>query len=130
MRRFVRLTMIATILIAAAVSGVRSPGAADRFLSGIDDLPLMPGLEEQADAAMVFDTPAGRIVEAGAAGPVEPTSVRAFYRRTLPQLGWRNAGPDTFRREGEVLRFEVTGHGTHGTAVRFELAPAATKPGR
>ena len=41
---------------------------------------------------MVFDTPAGRIVEAVASGAVTRDEVLAFYAETLPQLGWDEGG--------------------------------------
>src|SRR3546814_7081615 len=55
---------------------------------GVEDLPLMPGLAEIADAATVFDAPQGRIVESYAAGTVAAAEIRSFYAQTLPQLGW------------------------------------------
>src|SRR3546814_8691143 len=72
---------------------------------GVEDLPLMPGLAEIADAATVFDAPQGRIVESYAAGTVAAAEIRSFYAQTLPQLGWTavdagQAGPLEFRREG------------------------------
>lgn len=59
------------------------------FVADIDDLPLMPGLSEDRAAGVVFESPGGRIVEAVARGTVTAPDVRAFYDRTLPQLGWK-----------------------------------------
>ena len=41
-------------------------GHAERaeFVSGFEDLPLMPGLQEHDDTGVSFDTPGGRIIEA------------------------------------------------------------------
>lgn len=102
-------------------------GAAQPFVAGFEDLPLMPGLTQIPDAGVVFDTPSGRIVEAYAEGPVAREEVTAFYARTLPQLGWEPAGEARYRREGELLRLEFTeaGGAQPGASltVRFYMAP-------
>src|SRR3546814_2101394 len=69
---------------------------------GVEDLPLMPGLAEIADAATVLDAPQGRIVESYAPGTVAAAEFRSFYAQSLPQLGWTavdagQAGPLEFR---------------------------------
>lgn len=97
------------------------PAAAGEFVTGIDDLPLMAGLTEHADAGVVFDKPSGRIVEAYATGTLAAAEVAAFYAATLPELGWRPIGEMAFAREGEVLRIAITGDGA--AAVRFSLSP-------
>lgn len=103
--------------------------AADAFVSGINDLPLMPGLRALPGEGMVFDAPAGRVVEAWAEGTVAREAVLSFYTTTLPQLGWNMAGPDLFRREGERLRLEFPATGPRGNRasgtllIRFYLSP-------
>ena len=119
--------VLATVLFAGF--GARA-GAADRpgqFLSGFEDLPLMDGLTEQADSGVVFDKPDGRIVERYASGPLSLDSVEAFYRETLPQLGWmpvkaKAAKHLDFRREGESLDIEFKTVGSE-LVVRFSVAP-------
>jgi hypothetical protein len=120
---------LAAVLVAATLAA--SAGlAADRsghFLSGFEDLPLMDGLTEQADSGVVFDKPDGRIVERYASGPLTTDSVVAFYKETLPQLGWQ-AKPDkranhlAFEREGESLDIEFKKVDSE-LVVRFSVAP-------
>ena len=102
------------------------------FLDGYDDLPLMPGLHEQTDRHVSFDSQAGRIVEIIASGNVKKADVQGFYDATLPQLGWQKAAPGLFVREGEVLRLEfpalpgVSSADTSrpgGIEVRFSVSP-------
>ena len=104
---------------------VRAQSAA--FVSVIGDLPLMAGLEEDSDAAVVFETASGRIAQAYASGVLEHRSIREFYAATLPQLGWHLETLSRYRREGEVLTLEIQADaGQPGlTVVHFELAPAA-----
>lgn len=101
---------------------------AESFVTGFEDLPLMPGLTPAPDESVVFHNPTGRIVQAAARGRVPAAQVRAFYAETLPQLGWKAGGPDRFVREGEALRIDF-GHRKGGAAagdeivVRFVLSP-------
>jgi hypothetical protein len=110
----------------AAACGAAAQDARVAFVSDIEDLPLMPGLAEIDETAMVFDTPGGRIIEALTSGPVSRDQVVRFYAATLPQLGWSADGETLFRREGETLELHfsdppvVSGQ----LAVRFALAPA------
>ena len=97
--------MIALAVAAPTLS--YSAEAAQEFFSGVEDLPLAPGLGEVREAGMVYDTPAGRIVHATAKGPGQPRDVIRFYRATLPQLGWRIVGATRFQRETEILELKV-----------------------
>ena len=121
-----RHTVLPGVLLFAAMLLVlpwSGPTAAEAdFFSGSADLPLMPGLEEQADAAVNFDSPYGRIADAVAAGAVARADVLAFYRETLPALGWRQTGDARFRRENEVLELRFAQEPLR-LVVRFSLAP-------
>ncbi len=112
--------VLALALVLAAGAPARE--GAVGFLGGVEDLPLMAGLTEVPEARMVFDKPAGRIVEAFAVGELEADSVRAFYAAALPQLGWARLGRLRFAREGEILEIGIDTHGTAVT-VRFSILP-------
>lgn len=113
------LLLLALILsLASARPGV----AADVFVEGFADLPLMPGLEQIPDASLAFDATSGRIVVAFARGPFSTDRIRAFYTETLGQLGWTDGGEDAFQREGERLTLDFTPDGAE-TLVRFSLSP-------
>lgn len=118
--------VLAIALLGGAVWDVRAEDA-PRFLDAIEDLPLMPGLAEDPESAVVFDSPSGRIVEVFATGNVDERKVLDFYADTLPQLGWRSEGRASFSREHEVLKVEFPGRPGNGTplTVRFHLTPAA-----
>jgi len=117
-----RLVLLLALLVSPAL-------AADAFVAGTSDLPLMPGLRALPGDGTVFDAPGGRIVEAWAEGSVARDVVLSFYGATLPQLGWSVAATDRFRREGEVLRLDFPtqaprGGRTPGTLlIRFYLSP-------
>lgn len=93
------------------------------YVAGIGDLPLMDGLIEDPDAAIIYDKPEGRIVEAVAHGDVTTDEVESFYRTTLVQLGWQATGDNlSFAREGELLIITVD-ESAGGATVSFSLAP-------
>ena len=104
------------------------------FFSAVRDLPLMPGLEERPEAAVVFDHEGGQVTTALATGPLEEAAVRQFYLRALPPLGWapecaapRCPLPDRYRREGESLELEVAAEDGE-TAARFLLTRKPANP--
>jgi len=99
------------------------PVGAQGFFERLEDVPVMPALSPVADAGIVFDAPSGRIVEAYAIGDAARPSIREFYRATLPQLGWRVAADDAFRRESETLKIDFFGPDGEIT-VRFTVSPA------
>jgi hypothetical protein len=120
-----RLLLCATSI--TAIGGVAAmvatlAGAADVFLSRLEDLPLAPGLSEDTAAGLSFDSAGGRIVEAYARGNMTEDQVLQFYKETLPQLGWTAESARQYRRSGERLRLELTPGGP-GVTVHYSLSP-------
>ena len=113
-----------------AGAGLSPALARDAYLSLAPDIPLAPGLSEFDGGQVVFDKPEGRIVrieaerlETEGAGD----SVPAFYRETLPNLGWQLNGAYnsadnvlTFQRGGERLLITM-----QSERVVFKLSPFA-----
>lgn len=114
------LAGIRASLVSEALIG--NAWAASGFLSIAEDVPLMPGLSENADAATVFDKPTGRIGSTEAKGNVTQIAVKQFYAATLPQLGWQSAGSEQYRRDTERLKISFAGR-DGALTVRFELLP-------
>ena len=114
----------AAVLCAALFTAFAPPTMAQQpgYVSQVQDLPLMPGLTEVADAGLVFDQPSGRIVEAYAQGQVSREEVLEFYRTTLPQLGWQTLDELRFGREGETLTLDFLA-ARDTLIVRFSLTP-------
>lgn len=114
--RLVTVLTIAVLMIGPALRPAPAQAQtanAPHFFSILEDMPLMPGLTEIAEGALIFDKPGGRIIESRAISEtMAPQSVRAFYATTLPQLGWRplaGTATDTalFEREQERLSLKV-----------------------
>jgi hypothetical protein len=104
----------------ATTEQVSAAGTA--YVPGTEDVPLMPGLTAQGDGPLIFDKPQGRIVEATATGAVKREAVLAFYRSSLPELGWSRSGEHDFDRSGERLSLDFKGH-DGALTVGFTLAP-------
>jgi hypothetical protein len=116
-----RFHLAAVVCLALLGPALANGGAA--YVAGIGDLPLMDGLIEDPDAAIIYDKPEGRIVEAVAHGNVTSDDVESFYRTTLVQLGWQATGDNlSFAREGELLIITVDESAGNAT-VSFSLAP-------
>ena len=117
-------SLLLSIVIVAPVSATAQQAA--RFLSVMEEMPVMPGLVEVVDAAVTFDGPSGRIIEAFVAGSVQMDAIRAFYAATLPQLGWARQANGEYRRDAEILRLNVSPApvGATGSGAHFVLRPA------
>lgn len=119
-----RLLLRAYVVLGLVVCLTLGPPvvAGDGFVSGVEDLPLAPGLAEDLRAGFSFDSAAGRIVDAYARGGMSEKVVLEFYEETLPQLGWTAAGAGRYLRNGERLSLDVQ-RGAQGLIVHFSLSP-------
>ncbi|MDJ0608235.1 MAG: hypothetical protein QNJ67_04605 [Kiloniellales bacterium] len=119
-----RVRLACAVLAAVLLGAAAAPAAAQQpgYVTQVEDLPLMPGLTEVADAGLVFDQPAGRIVEAYAQGQVTREEVLDFYRSALPPLGWKTLDTLRFGREGETLTLDFL-NARDRLIVRFSLTP-------
>jgi hypothetical protein len=120
--------MSRAVFVAALICATAAHAEA-RFFSGIDDLPLAPGLSE--GQSFQFDESGGRITGATASGRTTPAAVRAFYAETLPSLGW-SSSPNgesremVFLRGRERLTLTITAAGSVASLdVRLLTRPAA-----
>ncbi|MER2520527.1 MAG: hypothetical protein ABTQ34_07555 [Bdellovibrionales bacterium] len=92
-------------------------------MPSIEDLPLMPGLSALRDEDTVFVVPhGGRIAESAAIGAVDVDDVYLYYKRSLPQLGWKASDARTYRRNGERLNILARANGKI-TTVQFSIKP-------
>lgn len=116
-----RLFLLTFFLLCAAPFSVH---AGTVFFADLPDVPVMPGLQEQAGDQVNFDHAAGRVVETSAYG-VGVTLIQAqrFYAQTLPELGWVKAAPGVYTRGKEELRVTSEALSSGGVRVRLALGP-------
>lgn len=94
------------------------------FFEALYDVPVMPGLEEVKDQAMLFDKPDGRIASVVAASKtVNGTDIMRFYDEALPQLGWKKTSKNQYVRGSDRLVMDLT-KTPPLTLVHFTLSPA------
>lgn len=98
------------------------PAFAAGYSTVVEDLPLMPSMMEHAEEAVVFDKPAGRIVETAAETASSSEDIQKFYYETLPPLGWKNISPLRFSRDNEKLYISIERKGEMNL-VHFSITP-------
>ena len=79
-----------------------------KFIDGLEDIPLMDGLQQDVDKTVSFGNEESRFIEVYLSSPlVGFKKVEKFYKDSLPQLGWTYQGTlensVLFYREGEAL---------------------------
>ena len=76
------------------------------FFETLYDVPIMTGLQELEDEALVFDKPSGRISHAAAVGQgMNISSIYLFYEDTLGQMGWTKTEAQIQGNLGQTLTF-------------------------
>ena len=113
---------MAGVCLAGLLALPTTPCAENGFVSGIPDLPLIPGLHVVDEATIVFEKPSGRLVRALAKGDRTEEAFWQFYEETLPQLGWRTVTRGRFVRDKENLHIDVENNESQLIA-RFAIAP-------
>ena len=94
-----------------------------QFFEKLQDIPLMPGLVEQAGETVFYDKPDGRIVESVAAlNGQSIESVRDYYQAALPQFGWVLKKDDRYTRGDESLEL-VFEEAANSQALRILVQP-------
>lgn len=95
------------------------------FVPGTEDIPVYEGFVIDETDSVSYDTKDGRIVKASfyATGVYE-NEIRAFYKRTLPQLGWQMTDLDKYTRDGEDLTIEIKDNASN-VKLSFSLTPAS-----
>ncbi len=122
-RALVLFFLTGLILPLSSAAFAQSPEKT-RFFGALYDVPIMPGLEEAPDQAVLFDKPDGRIAEAVATTrTLSAARIEDFYAESLPQLGWKKTASGYYQREGESLRYTIEKKPPL-TIVRFALEPS------
>lgn len=90
------------IVFCVALVCLNTPAVAVEFVEGLEDLPIMAGLEQIQNDNISFGNEQARFVEAYFSGKnLKYKTVAAFYKETLPQLGWA-----FISQKGNALHFE------------------------
>ncbi len=108
----------------AGASSGQAAAATPRFFESLYDVPIMPGIEEFRDQAVLFDKPDGRIASVTAGSlTLAKEEVQTFYNDTLAQMGWKKTAENQYVRGKDRLEMTLERKGDM-TFVRFTLSPA------
>ena len=133
MRQLAFLTALSAALLCGSLTAPFGASAQTPapFFEALYDVPVMEGLEELKDQAMLFDKPDGRIASVVAVSERRsPQDIIAFYNQTLPELGWKKNALNQYVRGKDQLALSVTRRGSL-TIAHFTLTPAVqARPGR
>ncbi len=84
----------------------------------------MPQFVEDIGAAMTFESSEGRVAKVEANGLASSDAIDAYYKQSLPQLGWQPQPNGVYRRGNELLVVEVKAGLGGAVKVLFHLGPA------
>lgn len=78
------------------------------FIEGLEDVPVMEGMQQVSNDSISFGNEESRFVEATLISTTNKfVNVRDFYTSTLPQMGWvfqeQRDKALLFEREGEII---------------------------
>jgi hypothetical protein len=115
--------MILILIGCLFMTKAQAQGTTD-FFDSLYDVPRMPGLKEIPELSLNFESPQGRVAEAGATfSGVNPANILRFYQQVLPSFGWQSQGGSFFAREGETLHIVIDEPNAPGI-VRLYISPS------
>ena len=95
------------------------------YVPGTEDIPLMGGLSSgEFESPTLFDTPQGRVVISKLMSPLKRENIESFYSEALVNLGWRDLGNNTYKREDQSLVIKTRSFES-GTLIWFELTESS-----
>ena len=93
-----------------------------KFINGLEDIPLYKKMEIVEDSLILFDKIDGRYVSVEINGAYEEEEVINFYKRILPNLGWKEKKSLTFNRNKETLEI-ISKKEKEKIFVKFNIFP-------
>lgn len=111
MRKFLFLVTFLQLMFFANINVL-----ANSFVSGIEDIPLMNGLNQVQSDIIFFGNEETRYIEIelNTDSGLSFEDIKGFYTKTLPQLGWNikesNKLNILFNREKDILELKTSTH--------------------
>ena len=98
----------------------------ETFLKGINDIPTYKNMVHVEESLIMFDKINGRFVSTEIIGKYNYSEVSEFYKKILPNLGWKQITKDLFIRGEESLELEYKLDGKQ-LRVLFNITPNKPK---
>ncbi len=126
MKKNLFVMICALLLVSCAATQTvknRVLGSNSGFVPNLPDVPMPKNFVIDANTSTFFDSAEGRIAEINAEGFGEVSEIQSFYAGTMPQFGWTQLSPTTFKKQGELLVVDVSKAKTV-TSVKYQLRPS------
>ena len=94
----------------------------ETFLKGIEDIPAYKNMAYVEESLVMFDKINGRFVSTEIIGKYNYSEVSEFYKKILPNLGWKLITKNLYRRGEEYLELEYKLDGKQ-LRVLFNISP-------
>ncbi len=94
-----------------------------KFINGLEDIPIYKKMEYVEDSLILFDKIDGRYVSVEITGDYDEEKVLKFYKKILPNLGWKEKKPLIFKRNNETLEI-ISKKEIDNVYIKFNIFPS------
>ena len=95
---------------------------AEQFVYGLDDVPIFKDMKSIEDSHILFDKVDGRYLYSEIIGKYKILEIQEYYKKVLPNLGWKSLRTNSFIRGNEILEIQyLIDNGE--TKVVFTISP-------
>ena len=95
---------------------------AEQFVSGLGDIPIFKDMRSIEDTYILFDKVEGRYLYSEIKGEYEVLEIQKYYKKVLPNLGWKSLKKNSFARGSETLEIQYLIENGE-TKVVFTISP-------
>ncbi len=95
---------------------------AEEFVYGLGDVPIFKDMKSIEDSYILFDKVDGRYLYSEIKGDYEILEIQAYYKKVLPNLGWKLLEKNSFVRGDEILEIQYLLDNSK-TKVIFSISP-------
>ena len=95
---------------------------AEEFVYGLGDVPIFKDMRSIEDSYIIFDKVDGRYLYSEIKGEYEIPEIQEFYKKVLPNLGWKFYDKNAFVRADEILEIKYL-NDNRETKVGFTISP-------
>ncbi len=95
---------------------------AEEFVNGLGDVPIFKDMRSIEDSYILFDKVDGRYLYSEIMGEYEILEIQNYYKKVLPNLGWKLYKKNSFVRGDEILEIQYLVDNLE-TKVVFTISP-------
>ena len=95
---------------------------AEEFVYGLGDVPIFKDMKSIEDSYILFDKVDGRYLYWEIKGEYEVLEIKEYYKKVLPNLGWKLYEKNSFLRGDEILEIQYYNDNVE-TKVVFTISP-------